>query len=269
MKTASGVSSALARAALCLAPWLVGCCACPCVQNAAPESPGAGNGAGAEVTSTALTAAAGSVVAVKTCASGLKPAADGLVDDLEDGNSRVVEVANRGGYWWDAKDDLGTTVQPAGDLKAFEGGAGGSKYSVHVSGTTATGEKAWGAVVGLRLAEHLLYDASKYAGVSFMAKVGDKSQAKIRLKVADVNTHPDGQVCKEGCYNDFGKEFTFTNDWQEYQVSFAEMKQQEGWGDPRPPAITPNKLVQIAWHVMTKGVDFDLYLDDVRFLDCK
>jgi hypothetical protein len=259
MKTVSA-SAALLALGLVLPVWG---CTCPCEGNRIPEAPSAASGPALGST------AAGSVVAIKTCAGGMKPAADGLVDDLEDGNNRVAELAGRGGYWWDAKDDKGSVIEPAGEVTMFQGGANGSKYAVHVSGKTATGDKAWGAVLGLRIAERPLYDATKYAGLSFLAKVGEKSASQVRLKVADVNTHPDGMVCKEGCYNDFGKDFIFSHDWQEYQVSFAEMKQQDGWGDPRPPAITPSKLVQIAWHFMTPGADFELYLDDVRFTDCK
>jgi len=119
------------------------------------------------------------------------------------------------------------------------------------------------------LAQVGLYDAAKYAGVSFLAKAGEKSGSVVRLKIADVNTHPDGKVCKDGCYNDFGKDLNLSHDWQEFKVSFAELKQQDGWGDPRPPSITPGKLVQIAWHLSTPGADFDLWLDDIRFLDCQ
>lgn len=244
-----------------------GCCGCP-QPAAAPAA------AGSLSTTGPVPPAAqnqpGAVVAVKTCPGALAAAADGSIDDLEDGNNQVQLVAGRGGYWWTAKDDNGSTIDPAGELKPSEGGAG-SKLAVHVTGKTASGDpgKAWGAIVGLRLAEHGLYDASKYAGISFKAKVGEKSGSAVRLKVADVNTDPSGQVCKDACYNDFGKDFTFTHDWQEYKVSFSEMRQQDGWGDPRPPSITPAKLSQIAWHLSTQGADFDLWLDDVRFLDCQ
>ena len=242
----------------------VGCCGCPQAGSVVPVAPPAAPPGDALVANTA-----GDVVAVKTCPGALAPAADGLIDDLEDNNNQVQQVAGRGGYWWAGKDDKGSTIEPIGEMKMSEGGAGGSKYALHVTGKTATGEGAWGSVLGLRLAQAGLYDASKYAGVSFFAKVGGKSSSAVRLKVADVNTHPDGKVCKDGCYNDFGKDFNLSHDWQEYQVSFAEMKQQDGWGDPRPPSITQAKLVQIAWALSTPGSDFDLWLDNVRFVACK
>ena len=257
--------SVLPVSSLVAAIFLVSACACPCAENkpaevaspaAAPPSP--------------LTAQAG-VVAIKTCANGSKPAPNGLIDDGEDNDARITLIEGRGGYWWNGHDDVGSAIEPSGGMKMTEGGAAGSKLAVHVMGKNAQGspDKAWGSVFGFRLAEGQLYDASKYAGISFMAKAGEKSTSLVRLKVADVNTHPDGKVCKEACYNDFGKDFSLGHEWQKYEVSFAEMKQQEGWGDPHPPAITPNQLVQVAWHLSTPGADFDVWIDDVRFLDCQ
>ncbi len=243
-------------------------CTCPCAENKPAEAPSAV----VPVSSAALASKAdGAVVAIKTCPHGVGAAPNGVIDDAEDGDNRIALVEGRSGYWWSAHDDKGSTIEPTGTFKMLEGGAHGSKFAAHVVGKTAPHEdKAWGSVVGFSLVDnHALYDASKHAGISFFAKVGEKSGSQVRLKVADVNTHPDGRVCKEGCYNDFGKDFDFGHDWQEYQVTFAELKQQEGWGDPRPAAITPNQLVQIAWHLMTPGVEFDLYLDDLRFLDCQ
>lgn len=245
---------------------VVACCGCPSEPKAAAEA----TVPGSAPAHAALTAAAGgAVLAVKTCPGALVPAKDGLVDDLEDNNNQVLQVAGRGGYWWAAHDDKGSTIDPSGEVKMAEGGVTGSKYAVHVAGKNASGEGAWGANVGLRLVHGQPYDASKYAGISFFAKVGEKSGSTIRLKVADVNTHPDGKVCKDACWNDFGKDFSFSREFQEYKVSFAELKQQDGWGDPRPPSITPTQLIQIAWSMTTPGADFDLWLDDIRFLDCQ
>ncbi len=245
-----------------------GCCGCPQPVETATAPPALST---AQPLAGTASAQPGTAVAVKTCPGAMVAAKDGLIDDLEDGNNQVQLTAGRAGYWWTAKDEKGSTIEPAGELKMSDGGADGSKLAVHVSGKTASGDPgtAWGAIVGLRLAEHGLYDASKYVGIAFKAKVGERSGSKVRLKVADVNTDPGGQVCKDACYNDFGKDFTFTRDWQEYKISFAEMRQQDGWGDPRPPSITPGKLAQIAWHMNTPGAEFDFWLDDVRFLDCQ
>jgi hypothetical protein len=238
-------------------------CACPCAEKAPATA------AQAEAAPTPL-GVGPAAVALKTCSAPLVPAQNGLIDDAEDDDARVTLIEGRDGYWWTAHDDLGSVIEPSGSMRTTEGGAGNSKRAMRVTGKNAQGapDKAWGTVLGFRLAQSKLYDASKYAGISFMAKAGDKSSSLVRLKVADVNTHPDGKVCKEACYNDFGKDYALTREWQKFEVSFADMKQQEGWGDPRPPAITPSELVQVSFHFSTPGADFDVWIDDVKFLDC-
>jgi hypothetical protein len=61
---------------------------------------------------------------------------------------------------------------------------------------------------------------------------------------------------------------SFTPKWKEYTILFSETKQEAGWGDPRPPSITPAKLVSLDWTIKG-GQNFDLWIDDVTFLDCK
>src|SRR5450432_1828417 len=117
-----------------VAAQLVGaCCCCPKAASAAPDVPAS---AGATAGTPLIPNAAGAVVAVKTCPGALVPAADGLVDDLEDNNNQVQQIAGRGGYWWSGKDDKGSTIEPSGEMKMSEGGAHGSKFAVHVTGKT-------------------------------------------------------------------------------------------------------------------------------------
>jgi len=201
---------------------------------------------------------------VKVCASGFRPADDGLVDDFEDGDSQVSRVADRAGYWFTSHDPNGSSMTPT-PFKVSDDGAG-SKKALHVFGHTSGDNGAWGALVGTGFVEHGVYDASDYAGVSFKAKVGGDSTKTIRFNVADVNTHPDGGVCKT-CWNHFGKDMQFTSEWREYIVSFAEIKQQSGWGD-RFGAVTPSKLIALNWSI-GPGKDYDLWIDDVQLVACK
>jgi hypothetical protein len=60
----------------------------------------------------------------------------------------------------------------------------------------------------------------------------------------------------------------FTSDWREYTVSFAEVKQEPGWGEPYA-ALTPSKLIALNWAVKQLGKDFDLWIDDVQLVSCK
>lgn len=202
---------------------------------------------------------------IKVCRSGTRSAPDGVIDDLEDGNTQVSLEGGRDGYWWRANDPLGSSIE----LANSEGGADGSEMAIRVAGSTATGADAWGVNFGLMYVSQkgATYDASKYAGVSFKAKVGPKSIRSLRFKVGDINTHKDADVCKT-CWNHFGKDMTFSPQWREYRIMFADLRQADGWGDPRPPAVTPSKLVNLDWSI-SGGQAFEIWIDDVQFIDCK
>jgi hypothetical protein len=219
------------------------------------------------------TAAPGSAGAaeVHSCRAGTRPAEDGLIDDFEDGNNQGALTGGRDGYWWPKKDTKGSTLEPE-PFAPTEGGADDSGMAIRASGHTATGDAtdAWGAGFGMNMLSQngATYDASKYVGISFKAKVGDKSTRKVRFKIGDVNTHQDGGVCKT-CWNHFGKDLTLTPKWKEYTVMFSEARQEEGWGDPRPSSLTPSKLIAIDWSIAGGGQDYDVWIDDVQFIECK
>jgi hypothetical protein len=242
--------------------------------NKAPIAPAAPPPASAAVAAPAPAAPAAPVAPaapapLKRCANGTVAAADGLIDDFEDGNNQSAEQAGRSGYWFTAVDTAGSSIAPQGELKPSNGGANGSKLAGHVSGKTAPEQAAWGAVFGVGLLrDNQLYDASKYAGVSFWAKVGGKSGKSFRFKVSDVNTHPAGKVCTDGCWNHFGSELTLSTEWKEYTIPFTDLKQEEYWGSPRPATVTSNQLVSLDWTVL-RGQEFDLWLDDIKLVDCK
>ncbi len=224
----------------------------PCVE---PQS------AAAAAAPPAATATASTL---KTCAAP-SPAADGLLDDFEDGNGQLTLLAGRDGYWWQHHDPSGSTIAPE-KFTPDSGGAGGSQKALHVTGTTASQAGAYGSSVGVNFASSGLYDASQYVGVSFRAKVGPNSTPNVRFKIGDSNTHGQLGTCKS-CWNHFGKDLSLTNEWQEYRVLFAETKQVDGWGDPRPPALNAAELANLDWSI-GPGANFDLWIDDVTFLSC-
>jgi hypothetical protein len=222
-----------------------------------------GLGAGCIGVSQKPPAAAGGVAAapVKRCKK-THVAPDGKMDDLEDGNSQVLVSGGRDGYWWSAANSNGSSIEMAPD----DPGYGGSQLAMHASGDTISpGE--WGAQLGVNfVSKGVVYDASKYVGVAFKAKVGAKSTRNLRFNIGDADTHPDAGICKD-CWNHFGKDLTLTGDWKEYQILFASTEQRPGWGNPRPPAIRPDKLVSLVWDIPA-GVSFDLWVDDVEMLTC-
>ena len=205
---------------------------------------------------------------VTKCSGELVAADDGLVEDFEDGNSQVSATAGRDGYWWIAKDDKGSEVKvPGTSFTPADGGASSAK-AAHVAGKTVSGSDAWGAEFGANLVngQGALYDASKYAGIKFKAKATGPTQS-LRVSLSDVNTHQDAGVCK-ACWNHFRKDVTLSPEWKEYTVEFSELQQRQGWGDPRPATVTPQKLVGVSFAV-EGGKEFDVWVDDVQFLVCK
>lgn len=217
-------------------------------------------------------ASAPSKEALSGCPGGLAPAADGLLDDFEDGNNQGAQEAGRDGYWYTAHDSMGSEFEiPAQGFAPAEGGADGSSMAVHIKGKTGGGgDQAWGIELGLNFlnTQGEQYDGSKYTALFFKAKLGSKdADKKVRVALADVNTDQSGGVCT-ACYNHFSSNIDLTADWKDYTLAFADLRQRPGWGAPRPPAVTPAKLVKVAFQ-MGGGKPFDVWIDDVKFFECK
>jgi len=228
---------------------------------------GASGCIGVSAKSTGAAAVPGAVSAVKRCRN-VRPADDGAIDDLEDGNNQITKSTGRDGYWWSAADPKGSKIE----MQVTEPGAGGSEMAMHMTGSTVPGKPEddfWGVQLGINfVSDGLFYDASKYAGIAFKAKVGKPDSARaVRFKMADVNTHKDAGICT-ACWNHFGKDLTLTDDWKDYKITFSAASQEAGWGDPRPQAITPSKLIALNWQV-GPGQTYDIWIDDVTFLDCE
>ncbi len=132
-----------------------------------------------------------------------------LIDDGEDGNNQNLPNDGRGGYWYTFKDKGTTTVEPTageeGGTFAMSEGGHDSQYAARYHGKIGTGAIVFSGMGMNFIDPKGQYDASKYAGISFWAKKGADSTGKVRLKVPDANTDPDGGVCTE-CFNDFGAE---------------------------------------------------------------
>src|SRR5690606_20647320 len=112
------------------------------------------------------------------------------------------------------------------------------------------------------------YDASAYKGIAFWGRKGPNSTGSVRLKVPDVATDPDGGMRSE-CFNDFGMDLTFTDQWQYFPVPFDSMKQLPGWGNPRTAGIDKTKLYSIQFQVNEKGAPFEIWVDEIQFTGCQ
>ena len=197
---------------------------------------------------------------------------DGIIDDGEDGNNQVSDAGGRGGYWYTFLDKAGSSISPkteaqGGKFAMAQGGANRSQYGANAKGKIATGEIVYGGVGLNFLDPKSPYDAGKFEGISFWAKRGPGSTGKVRLKVPDDNTDPDGKICS-ACFNDFGKDLSLTEGWTRYAISFADMRQLGGWGAPRPARIDAQKIYGVQWQVNQPGAAFDISIDDIEFI-CK
>jgi len=203
---------------------------------------------------------------LKICENGVKLAADGLLDDFEDGNTQLSEIAGRNGYWWKAHDPDGSTIGP-GDSTPVKEGVNGS-FGMYFAGQTASTDTAWGVNFGANFTnDSSVYDASKYAGITFKAKAGPNSTKTVRFKIGDINTHQDLGICTD-CWNHFGQDLKLTEDWEQYTILFSEMRQLDGWGNPRPGSITPKELYSFDISI-GKSSTFEIWIDDWAFVECK
>jgi len=182
-------------------------------------------------------------------------------------------IKGRGGYWYTFLDKEGSTVTPmpgaqGGTFAMEAGGANGTKMAAHMTGSVASAEIVY-AGMGMNFVDPKgQYDSSAYKGISFWAKKGPRSTNKVRLKVPDKSTDPDGKICTE-CFNDFGADLTLTDDWQQFTLPFTAMKQIKTWGSPHPDGIDPATVYGIQFQVNDKGQKFDIWIDELQFTGCQ
>ncbi len=194
---------------------------------------------------------------------------DGLIDDGEDGDNRTLTRGGRGGYWYTFRDKLGTTVSPAteeeGGRFAMSPGDGATRHAARFHGKVGSGAPLF-AGMGVNLIDPKgPYDASGYAGIAFRARRAEGSIGKVRLKVPDMNTDPQGRVCVE-CFNDFGADLNLTTEWQTFVLPWTALKQMPGWGVPRKPQIAAAQLYGIQFQVNVPDAGYDVFVDDLRFI---
>jgi endoglucanase len=191
------------------------------------------------------------------------------IDDGEDGNNQVLIQDGRSGYVYTYVDPDGSTIDPAGgaQFNMTPGGANGSQFALHIGGQLSSANIVY-AAMGMNFTDPKgPYDASKYKGISFFAKKGPGSTGKVRIKFPDRNTDPDGGVCG-ACSNDFGMQLSLSEEWQKFTVPFSALRQESGWGNPRPRSVTAEALYAVQFQVSDKGRPFDIWIDDLAFTGC-
>lgn len=212
----------------------------------------------------------GTAGAAGTAGSAGGPSGPDLVDGFEDEDLTLEQTDGRGGVWYLVGDGTVGTVGPDPLACSPNSGApadlGG--YAMHI---TATGFTGSGSILGADLRDKKkVYDASRFTGIRFWAKVGTGKNTKHRVQLADATTDKAGGKCDpaatavaaEKCDDHFGYAATFTTSWAQYSITFKQMTQL-GWGKAGT-ALDKAALYGVQFTAKPK-LDVDLWLDQIEF----
>ena len=187
-----------------------------------------------------------------------------VIDDLEDGDSQILEFDGRAGTWYTYNDGTETGTQWPVPGEAFVPTPEGASDSDYCAAVEASGFTTWGAGLGLDLNKppgvpRREYDGSDYAGVLLFAR----GSGTLRFKVQTAGTVAieHGGTCTEACGDNHGITVELTPTWAPYILAFDEITQQ-GWGTPAP--FDPSALLGLQFQA-SGNEDFELYIDDVEF----
>ncbi|WP_437775114.1 CIA30 family protein [Sorangium sp. So ce1097] len=255
-----------------------------CGDDSNEGSGGAGGGTGATTGTggetatstgttdpTTTTSATMDATTSATTGAGGGPQSIEMIDDMEDNDNAINAAGGRVGYWYSFNDGTeGATQNPPPDLEgtgetpftmtALEPARGQSTYAARSWGS---GFETWGAGFGFDLSsvegEKTPYDASAYTGITLWAK----GTTSATVLISDPSTDPVGGSCTDEC-DKWSKSLALTEEWQQFTIPFADLKQ-GGWGTPATTdQIDATKLYSIQFQVGTDP-EFDVYIDDLAF----
>lgn len=190
-----------------------------------------------------------------------------LIDDFEDGDERIVEVAGRSGSWYAGNDGKGMQTPANEQLlmpSTLNPARGESRRAAHTFGGPF---QTWGALIGASLdsssGQATPYDLSKHTGIKLWVRNGSTSPyaaKQVRLNLPTPATNQGGGCTV--CNDHFGAVIPLTSKWAPVTVPFSTLKQ-DGYGVPR--LNTPDLKQVLSLQLMfPKGVSFDLWVDDIE-----
>ncbi len=220
--------------------------------------------AGSAGTSSAGTGGSSGGTAGPSVCDGMTGSATGdcrLIDDLEDGDGKVLMLEDRGGVWYATNDGTGSDVTPeAGNLTGGEAG-GHEGLGVH---TTGSGLSNYGGGVGFGIGGKC-YDAGIYDGISFWAK--GPGTIRVTVSTADTQKTMYGGDCGDGpnCGDGFGTKVELTGAWAEYSVKWTDLEQ-AGWG--KAVTFDAGRILGMDFFAAADDAGtytWDFWLDDIAF----
>jgi hypothetical protein len=181
-----------------------------------------------------------------------------LIDDLEDCDNLIPEVADRKGGWYVYKDDAkpATTVDPAAWAALMPGAPASPRCATRVRATVAMDSFAG---MGVGLAGNGTYNASGYMGISFWAKGSGKLRFAVQIEA--IVPPSNGGTCAADCWNAHGIDIELTADWKKWEFTWSDLKQDPNWGTKADFDVT--RLRDLQWQFPTGMVD--LTVDHVSF----
>jgi Carbohydrate binding domain (family 11) len=185
-----------------------------------------------------------------------------LLDDFEDGDTRIPLLDKRAGSWIVYND--GTAKQEPRQGSIFPATRLPQPRGTSRFGLRSTGGKftKWGAAVAIELTPHRCYDASAYAGFAFWAR--GRGTVRVNLRMAQVVGEEYGGTCVSNCYDSHGVVRTLTREWKRYEVRWEDVLQQ-GFGTQ--VAFDPHWLYSLEFALPQGQPPFDFWLDDVTLLE--
>ncbi len=222
---------------------------------------------------------------------------DGLIDDFEDGDGFIANLAGRQGAWFTFNDGTGIQTPAPGSAISPDVDPYSTNYYLHTTGSgfaTSNGSgDVYGAGVGANLSSPAggtpgPYDASGYGGITFSYRLSTAPySAQLRLNVATSATTPVafGGTCTQGCSDDFGYSVSSASYYCYYYpgypypfpgyfctvtVPFSQLTQ-VGFGTPA--TFDPKTIIAVKWGISWPFYtypptpnSFDFSLDDVAFV---
>lgn len=185
-----------------------------------------------------------------------------MVDDLEDGDWKLLDGSARDGDWYLVSD--GTGSAQLGPKRITGEPRRGSVFALHVAGS---GFSAWGAGAGIDL--HLdriakakdSYDASRYQGISFWARA--EKPLVLSVVFPDENTEPRWKRCKV-CNRHWYAKVPIRTYWERFDIEFDDLVL-DGGAVPAPKSLDAARLVSLQFRT-EPGPAFDFWIDDLALL---
>jgi hypothetical protein len=181
-----------------------------------------------------------------------------LIDDFEDGDSRLAMVAGRNGDWILGSDGSSGMLTAETSARCAARGSRSGHF-------TGEGFNSWGAnwtaVFRTAVDTALPWDGRAWGGISFWAALGERATPPydVPVGVTTMDVAWNGGICASRCMDFYAKTVTLTPAWRRIEIRFDELKQ-GNWGDVQ----VPMRRDQLVGFIIWPNHQFDVWIDDLR-----